>query len=268
MKIVSLFATVLFTSSLLAQGTNPPPAGGTPPNQPPPNGTMAPPPPPPNGQRPPGQPNMPPPNGQQMPAPGQPQMPPPKGQPMPPPGQPNMPPAKNGKAWTQEACQKQIPRLQKAAENCLRIAKEPNRRSCFDKLPKQFPAGFMDSCREQIEPLKAEIEAKEKEKYPKQNSTMPNGSHDQKNGQMHPPTQGTHGDKKVDCGKMTNEIRKQADKCLSTKDQPKRKACFDKIGQKIQESGAEQECGPAFDQLKSEYQGKEAQMYPGQPSSM
>ncbi len=247
MKLSSAIITMLFASSLFAQGTNPPPAGGTnPPQQQQPGMPNQQQPGMPNQQQP-GMPN------QQQPQPGT-------------KGQMGQQPQKDGKNWTPESCQKQIPRLQKAAENCLRIAKEPNRRACFDNLQKQFPPGFMDACREQIAPLKAEIEAKEKAKYPQQNSAIPTGNpnNQQPQGQNPPPS----GDKKVDCAKMSNEIRKHADQCLATKDQAKRKACFDKIGQKIQESGAESSCGPAFDQLKSEYQAKEAQMYPGQPSSM
>jgi len=134
-------------------------------------------------------------------------------------------------------------------------------------MGKSFPQGFFEVCRAQVEPLKAEMEAKEKEKYPNQQSAMPKDG-DRSGG---PNTAGNGPqpmDKKVDCAKVTSEIRKAADSCINTKDQAKRKACFDKIGEKVESSGAGQACGETINAMKSEYMAKEAKMFPNQPASM
>ena len=51
----------------------------------------------------------------------------------------------------------------------MNIKKNPRKyeievKACFDKIGNKFPKEFWDNCRAQLDPLKAEIEAKEKAK--------------------------------------------------------------------------------------------------------
>jgi hypothetical protein len=224
--------------------------------------------------------------GQQMPAkPGQPSAQPGQQQ-----GQPNQmdsqagAPAKGGANWTPEKCEKEIPRIVKMAENCLKVKAEDKRRACFDQIGKKAPAGMMEGCRSQLEAKKAEFEAKEKSMYPNQASGMngnnngpqqgqpsqgqPNQAGQQSGQSNQPAAQAAQGGKKVDCAKIIDQLRKEADKCLKVKETPKRKMCFEKAGKLVQSSGAEKSCSEMLNSLKSEVQGREAQMYPGQPSSI
>ncbi|MBL7672016.1 MAG: hypothetical protein JNM39_16125 [Bdellovibrionaceae bacterium] len=266
----SLFAvlfTVAFGAASIAQTPPPPPAGGPGqpmkgpgPGQPGPGGQML-------GPGP-GQPG---PGGQmQGPGgPGGPGQPGPGGQ-MQGPGGP-----KGGPMWAPEKCEKQIPRLKKMAGNCLKIKKEDKRKGCFDQIETKLPPGFFGACRPQVEPVKAEMEGKEKELYPKQGSAIgkegPNGPGEggpQGGPGMQPPTQAPKDMKPVDCAKIGEKIRKEGEKCLKVKDTPKRKACFDKVGEHVKQSGAEQACGDLINTLKADFQGRESQAYPGQPNSI
>jgi hypothetical protein len=74
------------------------------------------------------------------------------------------------------------------------------------------------------------------------------------------------------CDDIINKAKKQADNCLKIKDAPKRKACFDKIGQTVDQlmsksKELEEACRPKFDAAGGEYKAKEASLYPNQPSS-
>jgi hypothetical protein len=74
------------------------------------------------------------------------------------------------------------------------------------------------------------------------------------------------------CDDIINKAKKQADNCLKIKDAPKRKACFDKIGQTVEQmmgkaKELEEVCKPKFDAAGQEYKAKEASLYPNQPSS-
>jgi hypothetical protein len=188
-----------------------------------------------------------------------------------------------GAAWAPERCEKQIPNLRKGAENCLKIKKEAPRKACYDKMSAKFPREFWDTCRAQIEPVKAEFDAKLKEKYPDHapgvGGNSSDGSHQQ--GPNGPGPNGPGPNKgpemadntakpaiKVDCAKVVPKIKKAADACLKTKAQPKRKACFDKVGEEVEKTGAREGCGDAINQLKSEIQQMEAQKYPGEPPSV
>ena len=184
-------------------------------------------------------------------------------------GQPGKPMA----AWAPDKCEKQIPRMTKMADNCLKVKKEDKRRACFDQIGSKMPPGFFEGCRPLVEPIKAQYEAKEKERYPNQASAMngDKGGDKGPHGQPGMPPQGHPTDKNakpVDCAKIGTKIHQEADKCLKIKDTPKRKMCFDKVGEEIQKSGAEQACSDMINATKSEYQGKEGQAYPGQPSSI
>lgn len=186
--------------------------------------------------------------------------------------QQGMPPKGKGPMWTPERCEKEIKRVTKMADNCLKIKKEDKRRGCFDRMSSKFPPGFEDACRAQIEPVKAIYQAKEKEMYPNQGTSMSGHDNGGTEGKQPPPMTGTQGGTKTmkpeECEKMASKIRKEADSCLKIKDAAKRKMCFDKIGEEIQKVGFEQACGDMANSLKSEYQSKEAQMYPGQPASI
>jgi hypothetical protein len=178
-----------------------------------------------------------------------------------------------GSAWPAEKCQKELGNVTKMADNCLQIKAQDKRRACFDQIGKKVPAGFMEGCRAQVEPKKAEYEAKEKSMYPDQTSTMNGNQQGQQTqgGQKEQAGKAQPGQKEtkaVDCVKVVDKIRKSAEACLKTKEAAKRKACFEKIGEEVRRSGAEQSCADLMSALKSEVQGREAQMYPGQASSI
>lgn len=269
-SLSAIVIAVIFSATAIAQ--TPPPQGQPTPG---PGGPGQPMPPPP-GPGGPGQP-MGPPNGGPG-GPGQPMPPPPgPGGPFQPMGPPNGGPGgqKGGPAWAPEKCEKQVPRAKKMAENCLKVKKEDKRKACFDQIQTKLPPGFFDGCRAQVEPVKAEIEAKEKEMYPKQGSAINQGGPQGPGngpqggpGMQPPPAGDTQAKKAVDCGKIGDKIRKSGDKCLKVKDTPKRKACFDKVGEQVKQSGAEPACGDLINTLKSEFQGRESQAYPGQPASI
>ena len=79
--------------------------------------------------------------------------------------------------------------------------------------------------------------------------------------------QGGNG-KPVDCGKATEKAKSGADKCLKIANQPKRKACFDKIGDQLHKKGATESCGDALDKLKQEVLKQESASYPNDPPSI
>ncbi len=278
MKRLNILAAILVVAMGAVHAnaqTQPQPPPQPQPGQPGPQGQPGPGGPGPQGPGPqqPGQPGM-------MPGPGGKMMPPPQGGPQ-----------GKGPMWSPEKCQKELPRLKKQADNCVNVKKEDKRRACFDKIQSKMKPGFFDACREQIEPLKNEIMSKEKEKYPNQASGVeskggPNngpgpqgqpGMPGPQGGQPpHGPQDGPgamHGQKggpaakAVDCPKVLAKIKTAGTKCLDIKAQPKRKACFDKVGDHVQKSGAEQSCGDALNQLKQEILGLEAQKYPGEPAS-
>ena len=74
------------------------------------------------------------------------------------------------------------------------------------------------------------------------------------------------------CDEIINKAKKQADNCLKVKDAQKRKACFEKIGQTVDQmmgksKEVEEVCKPKFDAAGQEYKAKEASLYPNQTSS-
>lgn len=230
----------------------------------------------------PGSPNKgPQPQGGMPPQPGQPNQP---GQP-PQPGQPNNP--ASGPTWPAAKCEKEMPKLKKAAENCVNIKKEDQRKECFAKLETKFPREFWDSCKAMTEPLRNEMEAKAKQKYPDQTAGMPGqdkGPHGGMPNQPGMPGQPGHSDqpgmpgspgdhakgpaKKMDCGPLLKKVKTEGGKCLKIKEQAQRKICFDKIGQEIEKKNAGDACGEALNPLKAEFQSQEAQKYPGEAPSI
>lgn len=71
-----------------------------------------------------------------------------------------------------EHCKKQEPQLRKSAESCLGKKSFDDRKMCFDKVRGEFPNEFWDNCNAITEPIKMEMMAKEKSKYPDQGSAL------------------------------------------------------------------------------------------------
>lgn len=193
-------------------------------------------------------------------------------------GSNNMPGAQQGGqqnfvAWPAEKCNAEIPKIRKAADNCLKVTNQQARAACFDKAGNTaVPQGFWESCRAQLEPLKAEYQAKEKAKYPNQasavdgnkNQNQPNGGNQQSNGQQAMPNKPN-----VDCGKVvTSEARPGATKCLAVTARPQRKTCFDQLGEKLYKEGASEACRDQMNQLRSEIMAMEKQKYPKDEPTM
>lgn len=282
---LSLFAATAIAGVAFAQAPpgNPPPPQGAPGN-PQPGQPMAPgpngPPQPPQGG-PPGQPGQPGMGGQ----PGQPGMGSPNQPGMMPGGPgPGMQGGPKGPMMDEKACKKHDTKLRRQAENCLKQKKFENRNKCFDKMQGQFPPGFFEQCRAVIEPIKGEIMAKEKSKYPDQPSAVeggnkggpggpgghggahgPDGSHG--GPQMGDPAKGPMG-KPANCEKLVNKTRKAGERCLKMKAQDKRKVCFDRVKQEVDKTPGLEACDPQMSPVKTEFQMKEKEKYPDQPSSL
>jgi len=82
------------------------------------------------------------------------------------------------------------------------------------------------------------------------------------------------GDKAMDpakveamCRKIEPKVRKAAEACLKRKDGAKRGQCFEAIGQKFFQ-GRARACEGFFQPMKAEYEAKERELYPNQPSAM
>ncbi len=173
--------------------------------------------------------------------------------------------------WPPEKCQQEIPKARKMADNCIKIKKEDGRRVCFDKIGHNLPQGFDEGCRSMVEPLKAEYQQKEREKYPNQSSTVDNHH----NGPQGPATgpnnggfqAGTAPQNSANCEKYTSEIRRDGQACLLINDQAKRKVCCDKVGQKadaFSRQPASQNCSSDFEAVHHEIVNMEGQKFNGQ----
>lgn len=279
MRALLLFAVVAISANLASAQTQPsnPPNQPKPGSQPPSNGNI---PPSPNGNMaPPPKGNMaPPPNGNMAPPPQGNMAPPPNGNmPQPPGGQPNK---GQPNFFPAEKCEKEAQRLEKMAMNCVKIKKEDQRAKCFAALQPKFPPGFWEVCRGQTDAIKAKVEQTAAEKHPGQASGIPQGGDkpgDMPKGQPGPNGQAgapPNAQPAKECPKMVAKLRQEADKCLKIKTASKdkgpnkRKECFDKVGEHIQKEKMEEMCGEVVTQMKTEYQNKEAQMYPNDPPSI
>ena len=67
---------------------------------------------------------------------------------------------------------------------------------------------------------------------------------------------------------IEKKVKTQKNKCIKTKNQLKRKMCFDKVGSEVEKQGLKQKCPDMTNQMRSEFQNQESQMYPGQPASI
>ena len=171
-------------------------------------------------------------------------------------------------------CSAEIPKLQSKASTCLPQKDFAKRQQCFDAIGKSYPNGFLEGCGPILEPVKQSVMAKEHALYPNQASAL-GGNNGPNNGPNGGPNNGPNGGQnnmanmpKVDCAKIAADVKKAADKCLPTKSQPKRKACFDAVGQSVEKAGAGAQCSATLDPIKAEYQGKESAAYPGEPASI
>ncbi len=182
--------------------------------------------------------------------------------------------------WPQDKCQKEAPKLKKLGENCLNIKKADLRMNCFDKVGNSFPKGFFEGCRGVVEPIKAEIEAKEKQKYPNDahgvshNNQGPNspGNSQQGGPQTAGPNNGQQGTQQQawnseKCTKLMPELHKGAEGCLKNKDPNQRGACFEQLGTKFP-PGFFEGCSSQTEALKAKMKAKEKQMYPDQESKI
>lgn len=242
-------------------------------NQPPPPGQG----PGPNGPQGPG-PQGPPPGGDMK---GGPQGPGPQGGPM-----PQQMPVKK--------CEQGARKLKQMAVSCLKPATQEKRRRCFDHMEPKFPREFWETCRAQIEPVKAEIMAMEKQKYPDQGSGLPQGGDNGggpngSNGPQGPGSQGPGpqgpGPQSGDmnggnggqvakpqlppekCEENAKGLKNRAMNCLKKKDEKQRKTCFDKIEPMFPRTFWEG-CRAQIEPLKAEVMEKERNMYPDQKTAL
>jgi hypothetical protein len=188
-------------------------------------------------------------------------------------GQPGSPGAQP--QWPAEKCNAEVPKLRSQAENCLKVTKADARKQCFDKLGNSMPPGFFDSCRMIVEPIKGEMMAKEKAKYPTQASGLQDGPNNAPGGPQNtagmpgPEMMDKNQKPNADCGKFISDVRNSGQKCIGMSNQGSRKKCFDEVGNgKIQKSGMEQACRDPLNQLKSEFQAMERQKYPNTEPSI
>jgi hypothetical protein len=71
----------------------------------------------------------------------------------------------------------------------------------------------------------------------------------------------------VDCGKVESNLSREADRCLTLKDQANRKRCFDGVGKQT-ENPKLRHCEPTFQRMAEKYSSKEKQMYPNDMASI
>ena len=74
--------------------------------------------------------------------------------------------ASQGDRWPAGECERYAPKLRAEGEKCLKHRTEQTRRACFDQTGRKFPNGLFDNCGHVTEPIKAELEGKERQMYP------------------------------------------------------------------------------------------------------
>ena len=171
----------------------------------------------------------------------------------------------------------------KRGEKCLRVKKNNTRKRCFDRVGNYLERKFGEKCMSQIEPIRRELEKREGEKYGKNSfgdmkgdqmksdqmksdqMKKPMGSNqdfDKKHDPMvsgqrdqNPPHKKASKDHKKgpDCNSIENNTRKKVEKCMSIKNQRKRRMCFHNL-QKYINQRYNRECvgrlQPIYDRLK------------------
>ncbi len=173
--------------------------------------------------------------------------------------------------WTAEKCQKPVPNLRRMADVCLNTKAADKRQACFEKIEKSFQGsgGWWESCRTTIDPIKAEFEAKERQKYPAQQGTQQSaqkGGSDKQNQGAN--TQAPQVPQK-ECEAAGKKARSYAEGCLKQKTYEARSQCFAGFDQKTGiPSHVFEGCRQVFEPLKAEIKGKEKSLYPNQPSAV
>ena len=180
----------------------------------------------------------------------------------------------------------------KRGDKCLRVKKDNKRKRCMDRVGNYLERKFGERCMSQLEPIRRDLERRESEKYGKNSFGDMKGDHRgndhmkgsmgsaQGSGKGHDPMMSPQRDDKPphrkfrkdhrkgpNCNKIADKVRKKADKCLSRKNERKRRRCFDNIGRYMERSGGER-CHAQLEPMREQFMAREREKFPEQGQTL
>ncbi|MDA8793120.1 hypothetical protein N9N67_07735, partial [Bacteriovoracaceae bacterium] len=184
---------------------------------------------------------------------------------------------RNRRSYSEAECKQGVKMMRKGANRCLKRKNFDKRARCFDKISKpvskKLGHDFFESssCRPGMDALKAEVMAKEKQKYPKQGSAIEAHRGDNRGGDNNGP--GNMNFSEADCKAGAAKMEKRANKCLKRKKFSKRKKCMDNVHHPVKKKYGNgffegPSCRPVLDALKQKVIAQEKAKFPNQPSAL